>query len=60
VVTNRGDDGPEFIKECRDAGVITPILVWCGWGAWTEMPGVTFSTDANPVERFICSVVLPA
>jgi hypothetical protein len=58
IVTNRRDGGERFLAACREAGVTTPMLVFClRTEGWTPVPGVTITASLQGLRAFFAQVV---
>jgi hypothetical protein len=54
VASDRSNGGKEFALACQNAGIVTPILIFCGFqGQWQDLAGVSITTSPNEFMTFI-------
>jgi hypothetical protein len=59
VISNRADDGAQFLAKCREAEVTTPMLVFCLYVVdWIPMDDVKITKSTSDVFEFVENVVM--
>lgn len=60
IVTNRKDQGREFLLECRKRGVQNQCLVFCSYTQnWPALDKVKIDSSSNAIFNFVNEFVLP-